>query len=537
MDQDRFFQVMQINKLFFIVALISMITNLSIKIINAEESEVIKVGYPIVPGFTEIENGHYTGYAYDYLTEIAKYTGWEYEFIEMNLGEALEQLKDGDLDLVAGMLKNDKTQEYYDFPDLNAGYTYSTLSVLSTNQSISNSHYETLNGIKVGYYETSQVKLVQFNEFCEKNGIEGVELISYPYEGEETLIDALKGGEVDAIIRGDLLLENEEKVVARFGATPYYFATTKGKTDVVLALNQALTKIKEKDETFETRLYNKYFLSNKSDDLYLTQEERDYINQLRPLKMAYLDNFPPMQDYNEKTMKIEGVYIDLMNRISQKSGLQLEWIRANSLDEAYEMIQNKEVDLLIAPDNYSAATQYDFYLTKNFLEVDFVRVYNAKNKSEDQINCVAIPHGYSVIEFGDEYEVQYYENVEEALKAVKDGRADFVYGNSYTLSSYLAAGYYPNLALVLDEEQMNISIGIARPTDLTLLSILNKSIESLSSHDIQEIVFTNSVNIKSHVTLESFFYDNLLFCLGVIFVFIVLVLIIVRMKFQNLKRI
>ena len=68
MNQDRFFQVMKINKLFFIVALISMITNLSIKIINAEESEVIKVGYPIVPGFTEIENSYYTGYAYDYLT-------------------------------------------------------------------------------------------------------------------------------------------------------------------------------------------------------------------------------------------------------------------------------------------------------------------------------------------------------------------------------------------------------------------------------------------------------------------------------------
>ena len=48
--------------------------------------------------------------------------------------------------------------------------------------------------------------------------------------------------------------------------------------------------------------------------------------------------FSPMQDYNEKTMKAEGIYIDLMNRIAQKSGLQLEWVRVNSLDAAYEMI-------------------------------------------------------------------------------------------------------------------------------------------------------------------------------------------------------
>ena len=123
-----------------------------------------------------------------------------------------------------------------------------------------------------------------------------------------------------------------------------------------------------------------------------------------------------MQDYNEKTMKAEGIYIDLMNRIAQKSGLQLEWVRVNSLDAAYEMIQNKEVDLLVGPDNYSAATQYDFYFTKNLLEVNFVRVYNTKQKSEEQLNRVAIPKGYSVMEFGDEYEVQYYGSIEECLK-------------------------------------------------------------------------------------------------------------------------
>ena len=34
-----------------------------------------RVGYPIQPGFTEIdENGNYSGYTYDYLQEIARYT-------------------------------------------------------------------------------------------------------------------------------------------------------------------------------------------------------------------------------------------------------------------------------------------------------------------------------------------------------------------------------------------------------------------------------------------------------------------------------
>lgn len=517
--------------------LLIMMIGIANKTINAEEDQVIKVGYPIVSGFTDIEEGNYTGYAYEYLTEIAKYTGWEYEFIEMDLNKALNQLKNGDIDLVAGMIKNDKTQELYDFPELNAGYTYATLSVLSDNKSISASNYETLNGIKVGYYETSQVKLTQFIEFCEKSGIEGIELISYPYEGEETLIKALEAKEVDAIIRGDLLLGNEEKVVAKFGASPYYFATTKGNMDVLVTLNRALSKIKENDVTFEDRLYNKYFSSSSDDSIHFTQEEQDYINQMIPLKVAYVDNFPPMQDYNEKTMKAEGIYIDLMNHIAQKSGLQFEWVRANSLDETYQMIQNKEVDLLITPENYTVAAKYDFYLTQDYLEVDIVKVYNVNMNNKDGRQRVAIPRGYSVLEFGDEYELQYYETIEDCLEAVKDGKADFTYGNSHTLSRYLAAGYYPNLALLLlDEEVVNVAIGIARPTNLTLLSILNKSIASLSDSEIQDSIFINTVDIKSHVTLEQFFYDNLVFCLAVIFVFILLIWIILRMKLQNLYR-
>lgn len=530
------FHIRKINKIMRLGILMIIMVGIANKTIKAEEDQVIKVGYPIVSGFTEIEGGNYTGYAYEYLTEIAKYTGWEYEFIEMELNEMLNRLKDGDIDLGAGMLINDKTQEYYDFPELNAGYTYTTLAVLKENDSISASNYKTFNGIKVGYYETSPVKVSQFIEFCEDNGIEGVELIPYPHESEETLIEALKAQEVDAIIRGDLFLKDEVKIVAKFGATPYYFATTKGKTDILVALNQALSKIKENNKNFSENLYYKYFQSYKDYVVHLTQEEQDYIDEMTHLRVAYADNFPPMQDYNEKTMKPEGIYIDIMNRIAQKSGLQYEWVRANSLEESYQMIKNKEVDLLITPDNYSVAAKYDFYLTQNYLEVDLVKVYNVNIKNTEGRQRVAIPRGYSVIEFGDEYEVQYYETVEQCLEAVKDGKADFTYGNSYTISRHFASGYYPNLALVLGEESINVTIGIARPTNLMLLSILNKSIASLSDSEIQEFIFQNTVNIQSHVTLEHFFYDNLWFCLVVIFIFLLLIGIIVRMKLQNLHK-
>ena len=164
MRRYRISNVIKRNK--FILLLVMILIGVCIQpmSIHATESHVIKVGYPNVSGFTEIKDGVYTGYAYEYLMEIAKYTGWEYEFIEMSLNDLIYKLRDGEIDLGAGMLKNEQTIELYDFPEENAGYTYTTLSTLKDNDSLSGSNYETLNGIKVGYFETSQVRLSDFFE-------------------------------------------------------------------------------------------------------------------------------------------------------------------------------------------------------------------------------------------------------------------------------------------------------------------------------------------------------------------------------------
>lgn len=71
--------------------------------------QVIRVGYPIQLGMTEVdEQGNYSGYTYEYLEEIAQYTGWDYEFVQVegDLNESLVTLMDmlekGEIDLMGG---------------------------------------------------------------------------------------------------------------------------------------------------------------------------------------------------------------------------------------------------------------------------------------------------------------------------------------------------------------------------------------------------------------------------------------------------
>ena len=522
-------------RLVFILLLILL--GIPVQGIKAQDDFVIKVGYPSVRGFTEINNGSYSGYAYDYLVEISKYTGWKYEFIEMDLNELIYSLRDGTIDLAAGMIRNEQTEAMYDFPELNAGYSYSTLSVLKENNSISASNYETFNGMKVGYFETSSIRLNQFIQFCENYGIEGVELISYPLTSGDALLEALKAKEVDAIIEGDLLVQSEEKVVARVGTNPYYFATTKGNNAVLEKLNEALVKIKTKDTNFNRTLYEKYFQSTVDNQLLLTDEEKNYINQLEPLKVVYIDNFEPMQDYDEEIKEANGIDIDILELIAKKSGLQFELVVASNYDEAIQMIKNKEVDLLLcAPNDYLLALENDYALTQTYLTLDTVNVFDPSSVNTNETEIAAMPRGYFFLDIVNQYEIQYYDTVQECIEAVKDGKATVTYGNIYTMSQYLSASLYPNLILDFDNEPIKLTMGISRPFNFLLLNILNKSIDAISDSERQDIIYSNTLNEKNHVTIQQFFYEN--FELGIIVIGIGVFLVgtIITLQFKRVYK-
>lgn len=532
--------IKKFNKIILIFGIFLICFSVQAKCIQAKENNVIRVGYPIVEGFTEIKDGVYSGYAYEYLMEIAKYTGWEYEFVEMSLSDAMNELKAGNIDIVGGMFKNDQTSKLFDFPEQNSGYTYTTLSVLKDNENISHSNFETLNGLKVGYFETSKLRINNFTKFCENNKITNIDLSAYPHQTGKELSEALESKEVDAIVGGDLLTNNNERVIAKFGAIPYYFATTKGNTKIMQQLNHVLFKIKENDPTFDQQLYNKYFENNTEDFFILTEEEHNYINNITPLKAIYINSYTPIQYYDINAKKPKGIFIDVINLIAEKSGLHFELIDVQSYEEAYKLIKDKKADLIIgAPSVYPVADENEFALTKSYLKLHMVEiVHKNENKQENNSKILALPIGAGYSDINNYGEINYYDTVEECLDAIEKGKADSTILNLYSASNHLTAGYYPNLTIVSNSTEMQVAIGLAKPTNHNLLSILNKAIYSLSEEEIRDIIYLNTISIKSSVTLKQFFFDNLALCITVIILFLSLIAIItyllVRMKFKNL---
>ena len=533
-------KIKRFNKNIFIFFIITICLITQAKFARAEEDNVIKVGYPIVKGFTELKNGIYSGYAYEYLSEIAKYTGWEYEFVEMSLMDSLNALKNGEIDIVAGMYKNDASMKIYDFPDYDMGSTYATLSTLRDNKNISKSDYKTLDGIKVGYYERSKVTLEKFTEFCKKHDINNVELIPYSSEEVVSLTEKLKSKEIDAILTGDLLIESEEKVVAKFGTKEYYFATTKGNKKVIEELNRAIYNIEENNYYFEQQLYNKYFQSNNDYSLILSNEEDEYIKNVKELKAVYIENFKPLQYYDNDTKKVEGIFVDFVNLIFEKLDINLDLIKVKTYEEAYKMIQEKKADLIVGvPGEYSSADKNGIKLTASYLNLEMVSVVRKDHKNQANSKKVALAQGHGYVEPDSNYEFYTYDTVEECIEAVNKGKVDLAYGNEKSISHYITVGYYPDLRVISGTNTVGVSVGLPKETNKNLLGAINKSINSICDDESQNIIYENTMHISHKITLKQFFLENLTLCIGIIAIILgvisIMIFIIVKMKFNRIN--
>ena len=233
--------------------------------VQAEEKKIIRVAFPEQTGFSSTDSaGNHSGYTYEFLEEIAKYTGWEYEFItgdssDESLLKMMEDLKNGRIDSMGGMVYTPQLAEDYDFPEYNCGYSYSTLSVLKDNEDVNATNYSTFNNMKVGARKTATRRIQALNEFCRANGIT---LSIVEYDSDEAMQAALKSGGVDALLGPDVAMGDDERIVARFDGRPYYFAVTKGNTEVVSGINTATAAINEQNPNYATELYMKYFNKN-----------------------------------------------------------------------------------------------------------------------------------------------------------------------------------------------------------------------------------------------------------------------------------
>ena len=110
-----------IKKGFLLVLAAAVLLFSSGTVLAEEQTEyrVLRVGVSEVDGFTEMDaDGNRHGIVIDYLNEIAKYTGWKYEYIDTAGDNLIKEFMAGQYDLIGGTYYLEGMEEYFGYPVL-----------------------------------------------------------------------------------------------------------------------------------------------------------------------------------------------------------------------------------------------------------------------------------------------------------------------------------------------------------------------------------------------------------------------------------
>lgn len=457
------------------------------------ERQVVRVGYPIQDGLTECdEEGNYSGYTYEYLLEIAQYTGWEYEFVQIpgdindSLMTMMEMLAAGELDLMGSTLYNDGMAQLYDYAGYSYGTVYTVLNVPYEDGSTSVIDGGREHNLRVAVLPSMSRRLEELEEYCTLNNIEA-ELV-YCEDGDDQLL-AVQDGRADALLDVSLDLRAHMRPIARFSPRPFYFITTKGNQKMIQEINRAIVNIEQMDPYFSTMLYEKYFMMN-NEELILSNEERAYLDEEPVIRVGYRVDAPPFQ-YADAEGRPSGIAIDILDDIAGRTGLWFEYVPADSRDELNRMVEEQTVDMVAAfVYDYEESRQMRIAMTRPYVTAQYVMAVSEtyQDAAGSGIDVTAVPADYAKL-FGD---AQVMNSMVECWEALLDGRVSGVYGGSYTMQYYLNQPEYGDIRLFSqDGKEFRMSFGVLMPGNTNLLSILNKAVISMKEEQLQDILYHN----------------------------------------------
>lgn len=491
-----------------------------------EESKKVRVGYYVLDGYHNFDkNGNRSGYGYDYLQEIANYTGWTYEYVGGTLNTCIQNLKNGNIDLLSNVQFSDELAEVFDYSAQSIGTSYGTLSVKSDNTSYSLDDYDSFNGMRVGIL-SGDYHNAQFSAFCQEHKLK---ISTVLFFDPSVMEKALQAGKVDGVVKSNFLKKENEKIIAQFNTKPFYFVVKKGNTELLQQLNKAISEITTNNPGIEYRLYEKYYGSERT-ALSLTKEEKAFLEQKGTIRIVSSPQTFPLlwQDKNG----YKGIFADIIKLISKDLDIRIDLIPTSSYNESLQKIRNGEADIILDIDHdYSWAEENHVDLTTPYLSMPISMV--TRDEPLPANPSLAIVEGYifsnrEVHKLYPRSIIIPYKSSQEALDAVNNGKQDITYVSSYFYQRLKLDRKYQKLISDFNNSfTANISMGINENQEKIFTIILNKELGYIGNEQIQSIIRQNTLIESKPTTISDLFYDHpkpFLASIGVIFLGIISIL-------------
>lgn len=439
---------------------------------QAPSDTVVRVGFPIQDGISYIdENGEYAGYLVDYLNQLTLFTDWKIEYVraegDLNtqLSTLLTQLENGEIDMMGTMNRSAALSKTFLYPNYSYGFTYTVLAVRDDSSYI-NEDFSSWDGITVASYPGIAARMELLDQYARLNGFT-YEVVEY--ETNEEMVNAVFTGEADAVLQVDISLPEGLRSIGRFSPSPYYFALSPTREDLLPDLNAALRIVSTSYKNLTHELYERYFLDS-SDFFRASEEELEYIQSLGPLRVLFFTGNAPFQYMQDGQLK--GFSVEYFDGFAKSLGLQYEAVIEDELDKATELVKNGQVDLIACIATESALSyEHGIRLSLPCFSSYAIRTYSTEH-DDDKEQVLAFDM-----------------NTEETLDHVLSADNCCTWIDGYSLNYYLRKeAVYDNIVTDwADTREFSYAVAVLNtlPGADKMVSLLNQYANSISDQDTQ----------------------------------------------------
>lgn len=466
---------------------------------NAETStrRVVRVAFPEQEGMSYISrSGKVTGYNYDYLEKIAEYTGWQLEYVSypsedgnQAVMNALQDLMDGKVDLLGPMLKNAYVQENFELPENSYGTVYTTLNALSSSN-LHENNVQNVKELKVGLWEQATTRNAEVLAYLENSNLHYTVLY---YDSSDAQYQALKDGEVDVISSVSLSPFPNTRIIERFAPRSYYFAATKGNTELVEELDDAIHQLDYVQSSLQDELFDQYF--RVTDDTFeLTKTEQFALSRIEELNVLCIDYDAPYV-YQENG-KPKGMLISILNDFGKDTDTAIRYTFCADRSEADALLEASDYDILIGFKFDSAyCAEHGFVRSEPIVKSGFAYVNDLNNEKRDTI---AVVNGVQEwIDTSAYSNVLLFDNAKQCIEAINSHKADAAAGDRSVMEYYIYDTASRLTTTLITGYTQKVGLGVSKRCGTDLMEILNRYINSLSDAQITQYLSEGNTHAAS----------------------------------------
>lgn len=427
-------------------------------------------------------DGRYRGYDTIYLYEIARYTGWDYEFVPYtNWSQAIADVAAGRIDLLPTVLKTPEREKKMFFSLYPMASTSIAVIARPEDDRYIYGDIGSMDGARVGVREqTADTKA--FSHWAAKNGLH-FDIANYHDRGD--LLAALRAGDIDLAATSYAGDAQKFPAIAEFAPQPMYFIVNPQKPQIAARLDQAMSNILLYNASFVSSLERVAQPDKNRYRVLISEKEKDFIASLPPQRVALIANNAPYS--YQRDGKMEGITVRVLKHIAALTGISFTYVPVKDEAEAFALSEKGEIDLIGSMSvSYHRAQEYKLRMTTPY-EQDSIALLVRKGHEPERLAVTSGQVQFLREQMPDKDFVT-TATAADALSLLEQGRVDAIASDMMTATYYASLLHRGDYELrTLPDLPACIALALPEDADPQLGFLLDRTIQYLVDTKMDEI--------------------------------------------------